>query len=200
MTMETNIELFEKFRRIPMIVYNRSYRGFSRYREDLEQEGALRLWYSIGKLDQTLSEGEQASYLYRSVSNAMHNYIFRKQYKHDSHSMDLDFGLSIEASENDAYSSVKHRDLFIDFLIVEALERALLHDRWAFKRYVEAKSIAVIAAEEGLTPAQVNYRLRLFKERVRAIVFRKEDCFDIEDEVYSSCQALRGELDEKTSA
>lgn len=189
--MLTNCEIFEKFSTIPYKVFNLKYRKYWRYKDDLEQEGFLKLWYCTGKLDQSLSEGEQAKYLYRAVDNQMHKFIFRKQYKHecnqvefDSCPTDGDFG-----SHGDPCRF--HSDIHIDYTVIAALERALLGSPLAFKRYVLSKKITEIADEENLTVSKVNYQLNLFKSRIKAIVFRDGERFDIEPEVYSACHALR---------
>lgn len=177
-------ELFEKFRSIPYNVYNRSYRRFWTYREDLEQEGFLKLWSCVSKLDQRLSEGEQANYLYRAIDNCMHNYIFRRQHKHDiSQSGIARNGVNSEFLD----SILTHWDIHIDYCVIAALERALLADKFAFKRYIQTKKIA----EEGVSCSNVNYKLKLFKCKIIAIIFRDGVNFDIEPEVYSVCGALR---------
>lgn len=189
--MLTNIELFEKYRTIPYNVYNRTYKRFWKYREDLEQEGFLQLWHCVNRLDQTMSEGEQASYLYRAVGHCMHKYIFRKQYKHDHYQADIDLHSADGEQSRFAELYEAHRDILIDYTVIAALERALLSDSLAFKRYVHSMQIADIAAEEGLSLSNVNYKLKLFKNKIKGIIFRDGVSFDIEPEVYSVCETLR---------
>ena len=81
---------------IPLVIFDKHFRGFVKYKEDMVSEAQLQIWRSKNKFDST--KGKLESFMATICWNVFNKYIERNIYKHKDDLINIDL---VEVSNSD---------------------------------------------------------------------------------------------------